>query len=250
MSVLLRSTTGRAEGALRHADWMRAAEEEYSRLLDLLRALEPGDWTRPTDCSEWDVRQLVAHLVGAAECMASVREAARQARLGKRLRPGADSIDGMTAVQVQERADATPAELLAALEDAAPRAIRARRRLPAAVRALRVPFGPPLGVRSVGYLMDRIYTRDAWMHRVDLARAAGRQPVLTADHDGRLVADVVAEWARAHGRPYDLRLTGPAGGSWSSGTGGEQLELDAVEFARILAGRGSGEGLLATTVPF
>jgi uncharacterized protein (TIGR03083 family) len=233
---------------MRHEDWMRAAEEEYRRLLRLLAGLAPEDWDRPTDCPEWDARQLVAHLVGAGEAMASVRETVRQQRLGKRLRPGAPDIDGMTAVQVQERAGATPGELLSALADVAPRAVRARRRLPAPVRAIRVPFGPPLGVRSVGYLMDRIYTRDAWMHRVDLARATGRELELTAGHDGRIVADVVDEWARAHGRPFELELTGPAGGRF--GTGGARVEADAVEFCRVLSGRGEGEGLLATQVPF
>jgi len=37
--------------------------------------------------------------------------------------------------------------------------------------------------------------------------------VLTPDHDARIVADVVAEWAGRHGRPFTLHLTGPAGGS-------------------------------------
>ena len=31
---------------------------------------------------------------------------------------------------------------------------------------------------------------------------------LTAGHDGRLVADVVTEWARRHGQPFTLTLTG------------------------------------------
>jgi hypothetical protein len=61
-----------------------------------------------------------------------------------------------------------------------------------------------------------IITRDPWMHRLDLARATGQDLVLTADHDGVMVADVVAE--RRHGQPYRLELTGPAGGSWRSGT--------------------------------
>jgi hypothetical protein len=73
---------------------------------------------------------------------------------------------------------------------------------------------------------------------------------LTPEHDGVLVADVVAEWAQRHGRPYRLRLTGPAGGEWSSGSGGEEIELDAVEFCRVLSGRGSGAGLLGQPVPF
>ena len=57
-----------------------------------------------------------------------------------------------------------------------------------------------------------ILTRDAWMHRLDLARATGQDPTLTADHDGVIVADVVAEWARRHGQPYRLELPArPAG---------------------------------------
>ena len=41
-------------------------------------------------------------------------------------------------------------------------------------------------------------------------RAAGVPPELTPEHDGRIVADVVAEWSRRHGQPYVLTLTGPA----------------------------------------
>jgi uncharacterized protein (TIGR03083 family) len=236
--------------ALGHGDWMAASEEEYRRTGELLATLGDDDWQRPTDCSEWTVRDLVAHLVGNAEQSASIREMRRQQKLGRRLRPGRPDIDGMTAVQVQERGGALPAQLVRDLADAAARGIRARRRIPAALRALRVPMGPPLGVRPVGYLMDRIYTRDVWMHRIDLARATGRPLELTPDHDGRIVEDVVAEWARDHGQPYRLTLTGPAGGTWSRGTDGEEITLDAIEFCRILSGRASGTGLLARVVPF
>jgi hypothetical protein len=98
--------------------------------------------------------------------------------------------------------------------------------------------------------MDVVLTRDTWMHRVDVTRAIGREPDLAADHDGVLIADVVAEWALRHGRPFDLHLTGPAGGRWSAGEDGPSLELDAVEFCRIVSGRGAGTGLLAEQVPF
>jgi uncharacterized protein (TIGR03083 family) len=233
-----------------HRDWMAAATEEYRRLLALLDELSDEEWRRPTDCSEWDVRELVAHLVGAAEAGASIRELVHQARLGRRARPGEPGVDGMNAVQVQDRADADPARLRDDLATAGAKGVRRRSGLPAALRALRVPFGPPLGTRPLGYLMDRIYTRDAWMHRVDLARATGRTPELTAEHDGRIVADVVAEWAGAHGQPYRLALTGPAGGTFTRGTDGEAITLDAVEFCRVVSGRGAGTGLLATQVPF
>ncbi len=116
--------------------------------------------------------------------------------------------------------------------------------------AVRLPLGPPLGVRPLGYLMGRIYTRDSWMHRIDIGRATGREPVLTPVHDGRLVDDVVREWAAAHGAPYSLELTGPAGGRWGTEGAGEQLVLDAVDFCRSVSGRLPASGLLAQPVPF
>jgi uncharacterized protein (TIGR03083 family) len=235
---------------MQHREWMAAAAEEYRRLSQLLADLSDEQWRRPTDCADWDVHDLVAHLVGAAESTASIRELRRQQKLGRRSRPGAPDVDGMNDVQVRERAEATPDDLRHALADAGARGVRARNRIPAPLRAIRIPFGPPLGTRPLGYLMDRIYTRDAWLHRVDLARATDRPLELTADHDGRIVADVVAEWAAVHGQPYRLTLTGPAGGTWSRGEDGEQLTLDAVEFARVLSGRAEGTGLLAHAVPF
>lgn len=62
----------------------------------------------------------------------------------------------MNAVQVQERADVPPAQLVRDLADAGARGLRARRRLPPPLRALPVPFGPTLGTRPLGYLTDRI----------------------------------------------------------------------------------------------
>src|SRR3954462_361129 len=227
-------TTSRRAAVPNHTEWMQFAADEYDRLVGLLRSLDDNDWGRPTDCTEWDVRQMVAHLVGAAESNARVPEFLRQAQLGRKVRNGRPLVDGINDVQVRERADHAPARLTDDLADAGRRGVRARRRLPAPLRALPLPFGPPLGTKPLGHLMDRIYTRDAWMHRVDLARATGRPLELTGDPDGRIVADVVAEWARGHGQPYRLTLTGPAGGSWSAGAGGEQLTLDAGEFWRIL----------------
>jgi hypothetical protein len=103
---------------------------------------------------------------------------------------------------------------------------------------------------KLGYLFDVILNRDTWMHRVDLSRATGRPLDLTAEHDGRIVADVVAEWAQRHGRPFTLVLDGPAGGIFAQGEGGDDLHVDAVEFCRILSERAPGEGLLAQVVPF
>jgi hypothetical protein len=112
------------------------------------------------------------------------------------------------------------------------------------------PDLPGEGDWTVGYLFDVIHTRDPWIHRIDISGAIGREVALSSDHDGRIVAGVVGDWAARHVQPFTLTLTGPAGGSFASGAGGAELELDAVEFCRILSGRAHGAGLLATRVTF
>ena len=140
-------------------------------------------------------------------------------------------------------------EALAEFQRSAPRFARRRLRFPVPLRSvLRVPVNE--GTITVGYLFDRILNRDLFMHRLDICDATGREFVVTADHDGRLVEDVVLEWSQLHGKPFDLTLTGPAGGHWAVGSGGERLELDALEFMRLASGRGSADGLLATPVLF
>lgn len=232
--------------------WMALARTEYDRLDDVLRALSPADWAAPTDCGRWTVHDVVAHLAGAAWSTARVRELLRQALAGRRAHPGLGALDALNEVQVDERRGAAPDDLVAELTRAAAAGLRRRSRLPAAARALRLPLGP-LGVRPLGYLMGRIYTRDAWMHRIDVTRATGRPLLLTGEHDGVLVADVVTEWLAVHGRPVELTLTGPAGGSWASGRAAdrEHLTCDAVTFCRGVSGRGTPDGgLLAVQVPF
>ena len=227
------------------------AASEYQRFLGQLRSLDPADWGRPTGCPDWDVHAMAAHVLGMAEMVASPRQFVAQNGAAARAGGG---IDALTALQVRRRAHLTPQEIVDRLAEVAPRAVRGRRRLAGLLGRLPMPERQVVGDRRewwrFGFLFDVILTRDTWMHRVDIARATGRELVLTPGHDGLLVADVVAEWARRHGRPYRLRLTGPAGSSWSAGDGGPQLELDAVEFCRVLSGRGTGSGLLAEQVPF
>ncbi len=231
------------------------AQRAYADLLDLLRNLDPDDWTCQTDCPDWDVREMAIHVLGACESCASKRELAHQFLAGKKWAKANDrpDIDGINAVQVADRQHLSPDEVLAALAEGMPKAVKARRKTPGFARRMDIGDGSG-GPMKLGWLMDVIYTRDTWMHRVDVARATGRmeQLTFTAEHDGRLVADVVAQWASEHGKPFDLVLDGLAGGHFrqGSGTSGEALHLDAVDFMRIVSGREQGEGLLAHTVLF
>lgn len=254
-STVARATEPRRP-ALDRAVAMRLAAVEYDRVVAQLSTLCPQDWAAPSGCPPWDVRQLAAHLLGMAEMAASLREQLHQTRAARKA--GGVFIDALTALQVAERDHLSPDEIVERFARVAPKAARARRRTPGVLRSRTMPDAQPVGGHpdsgteawTFGYLLDVILTRDPWMHRTDIAAATGRPLELTADHDGVIVADVVLDWAGRHGRPCRLTLSGPAGGSWTFGTGGESLELDAVQFCRTLAGRGRGEGLLATEVPF
>jgi uncharacterized protein (TIGR03083 family) len=237
---------------LRHGEAMGLAETELARMVAQLDSLSPEDWARPTVCELWDVRALASHVLGMAEAQASFRQFSHDYRAaGKRV--GGKMIDAMTATQVAERSSMTPAAIIERLAAVAPRAVKARRRSPAPMRwAVRMKQDPPFDAERwrFGYLVDTIFTRDTWLHRLDVSRATGRAMVMSADHDGRLIADVVAEWARRHGQPFTLILTGLAGGCWHAGAGGETLELDALDFCWTVGSRRQASGLLATMVPF
>jgi len=231
------------------------AVEEYRRCADAVAALDDASWARPTECTLWNVQEMVAHMIGMALMASSPLQIAKQQRAAKaRHEPGTPMIDALTAHQVDLFKDEPPHELVRLMAWVGPKAVKGRRRLARLVGGRNLPDKERVnGVDetwTIGFLAGTILTRDPWMHRIDLARATGRDLVLTDDHDGLIVADVVAEWAARHGRPYRLTLTGPAGGTWSFGTDGEEITMDAVEFCRMLSGRTPGAGLLATEVPF
>lgn len=246
------ATPVEAVRAIERDEAARISRVEYEHFADLLRSLGPEDWSRRTDCPAWDVRAMVAHVLGMMEGFSSKREFLHQMSGAKKAAGDGPFIDGLTAVQVRDRNELAPSILLDRIAELGPRASRARRNVPKPLRRMKMKQevgGVPEKWR-LDYLLDVILTRDCWMHRVDIARATGREFRATQEHDGRIVADVVAEWARRHGHPFTLRLGGPAGGVFIEGTGGEKIEIDAIEFCRTLSGRARGTGLLEQEVPF
>lgn len=233
---------------------MREAEEAYRRFAVATTRLTPDQWRLPTDCTGWDVRTMAGHVLGAMRSAASVRELVSQQREIKARvkREGGSETDAMTAVEVARTASLSTDELVAELQAMVGPATRGRRRTPGLLRR-RFTFPvevPGLTERwTLGYLNDVILTRDAWLHRIDLARAVGAEPELTADHDGWVVAGVAREWLERHGQPVDLVLEGPAGGRFGD-PDAQELRLDAVEFCRITSRRERRDGLLDVAVPF
>jgi uncharacterized protein (TIGR03083 family) len=228
------------------------ADTEYRRFAELVATLADADWGRPTDCTGWTVRDLCLHVLGSMQAQASPAELVHQFRRGLPLnkRIGAHHwVDGLNEIQLRDRRQLSRPDIVRSLRDSAAAAVRGRRRTPPPVRWIPIPFGPPVGWKPLSYLLRVGFTRDVWMHRMDLARALDAGPLLTAGHDGRIVADITAEWAGTHREPFDLMLTGAAGGGYRQGSGAAEYELDAIEFCRILSGRDTGTGVLAHPLP-
>lgn len=233
---------------IKHDEAMVITEVENARLGELLAHVEPEQWALPTDCTRWDVRAVVVHLIASAEAQASPAEMIRLARAGSKLMAeidGVHSVDGINEAAIRARTHLRPDELPARWDPVSAKALRARQRMPAVIRALPLLKLAPKVWKPVGYLYDMGFTRDVWMHRVDVSRAIDRPFLATSDHDGRIVADIIAEWATTHTDPFCLRLTGVAGGTYvRDADQADGIDIDAIDCCRVLSGRGEAGGVL------
>lgn len=253
MDVAEKATKSAAQGAkqrvseipkLTHAEAGRLAQTEYERVLALLEKLEGDDWGQPTYCTEWNVREMVAHLAGAVTGSTSFAEFRRQNMQNPYVREFEEPVDGTNKLQVEERAEKTTAELVEEFRRSGQIAVRKRQNLPWLLRKVRVPMGS-MGLTSFEYLMDTIYPRDQWMHRYDICAATGREMEVTAAHDGRIVALVLRDIADKlrkglAERSVALRLTGEAGGNYLFGRAADPdctIEMDVFTFCLRSSGR-------------
>jgi len=233
--------------ALAHDEAGIIAREELNRFLAVVESLSGDDWRQPTDCTDWTVRDILAHQAGSYAGSASWREFKRHMSI--KPKPDQMQVDAINACQLADRAGHSPADLISELRRVGPKAINVRQRLPWLLRKLPIPFGPPLGTAAVEYLTDLIFTRDTWMHRVDICRATGRPFTQTAEHDGRIVALVLRELVKKlqphlRGQSVIFDLTGPAGGRFRIGSLAEPsaiLKMDVLEFNRLASERISAE---------
>src|ERR1700722_5458665 len=103
------------------------AVEEFRRFADLVATLTPEEWATPTDCTGWDVRKMVLHVLGSGEGQASVREFLHQLRRGMPLNKEIDShhwVDGLNELQIRERNRLSNDELVLQVAAVGPRAVK------------------------------------------------------------------------------------------------------------------------------
>ncbi len=224
------------------AESQAMAEVSLNRFLDLVQSLSPDDWSKPTPCTAWSVRDMLAHQAGSYAAWASFAEF-RHIYLAPP-KPGQLAEDAANEIQLADRAGPSPAELMAELRLVGPRAIANRVHLPLPARLIALPH-PIAGWLRLTHLAEVILTRDTWMHRLDLCRATERDMLVTADHDGRVVALAMRDLAhqlsgKLNGRSVGFELTGIAGGLWRIGKSANPeatIHADALDFNIYASGR-------------
>ena len=219
----------------------RLLQTELARFLALVDELGPDDWEKPTACSEWNVRDILAHQAGGYASGTGYMELMRQS--SRRPEPGKLIEDAINKFQLQERAGKSPTELLAELRRAGPVAARKWAYHFRPLKLFSLPH-PVAGKLPLRHLMWVTHSRDTWMHRLDICRATGRKFEQSREHDGRIaelvmldVADVLA--MKSNGPALVFELTGIAGGTWKIGQGeaAATMRMDVLDFNIFASGR-------------
>lgn len=218
------------------------ATVEYAALVGMVDALSDADWARPTECTECRVREIVAHVAGAAEeaCRPWVMARHQVTALVGLRRGRGELVDLLCEAQIHDRVAMSDTALAADVRRWAAGAAEGRRRIPGPLRRTTLPAFA--GLRSgarLDYLLDVIYPRDVWLHRVDLHRATGvEMPATEAEPEvvAQVVRDLDLEWS---GPAFTLELTGRGGSRWVVGTGSPEAVVteEAVALMRLLSGR-------------
>lgn len=224
------------------------AREELNRFLALLEALSPDDWQKPTECTLWSVKDIVAHQGSHVYSLTRVGELLDQfnpLQALDYLKKGMSPLDAANQRQVDKRTNWTSAQLIAEIRDNSEKSLVERQRFPRLLRALATPPVPGTDKWiGIGYLLDNIYTRDMWMHRLDIAHATGREMLQNTGHDGRITALAMLDLAKTLApklkhRAIIYHLSGKAGGEWqiANAAAEARISLDTLVFHRIAACR-------------
>lgn len=224
------------------------AEEAYTLMraelelfLSLAESLAPDDWGKPTACAAWSVRDILAHQAGGYASGTGYRELVRQySAIPKK---GQLPEDAINELQLRERADRSPTELIAELRQVGPVATQKWAHQFRFVKPITVPH-PVGGLLSLRHLMWVIHSRDTWMHRLDICRATHRKFQQRREHDGRIVALVMRDLGillheKLEARAVVFDLSGVSGGVWKVGSSEATatIQMDALDFNIFASGR-------------
>ncbi|GEM_PF-638663 len=241
--------------ALKRAEAMQMSAEELRRFIAFIETLADDDWNQPTACTLWTVKDIVSHQAAHVVSLTGFTNFVSQQSpfaLRPYLKRGMSMLDAWNQSEVDKRRDHKPDDIITEIRSAAEKSLRGRNRIPAFLRAPNLPLPGLDQSRSLGYLFDVIYTRDMWMHRLDIHNAIGRVMPLDAGHDRRMVELIVRDLAYKavkglNGRAMELHLTSAAGGVFHIGANvapSATVELDVPAFASLTSGRENADNVV------
>ena len=185
-------------------DTLRLARDERAEFADFLATVTPEQWEGPTLCTQWRVRDVVAHVI-------SYEELSKAGLVGRFLRGGL-APDRVNAVGVRDYGDRSPDELVALL----------RNHL--TPRGLTAGFG------------GRIALTDGLIHHQDIRRSLDQPRTIPAERmTTALEFGRTAPTLHARSRTRGLRLVATDIG-WSAGDG-PAVEGPAEPLLMAVAGR-------------
>lgn len=194
---------------------------------DVCAGLADDDWSRPTGCPGWAVRDVLAHLAAIESELAGGETTTRgEARVVS---------DRHTQAGVDARRDAHPAQLIDELTRACATRTEQLQELPDDMTAM--PPHTPGGVAWDWQTLLRNRAIDLWVHEQDLRRAVGRPGGL--DEPGAQVA--MDTFVGALGYVLGKRVGPPAGTTVAWEVTG------AVPFTRVLTVGPDGRAEQVTT---
>jgi uncharacterized protein (TIGR03084 family) len=189
---------------------LAALAAEGEALDEVVAALAPDHWARPTPAEGWTIADQVSHLAWTDEvALLAATDPARFTDRAPELLAAVDAPDG---------AAADPAALLARWRASRERLAEA---LAAVPEGTKLPwFGPPMSASS----MATARLMETWAHGVDVGDALVRPPRASSrlDHVAHLGVRTRAFAFAAHGRPAPavpirVELTRPDGSVWTDG---------------------------------
>jgi uncharacterized protein (TIGR03083 family) len=178
--------------------YVRGWHEAALAILAMAAEFDDTDWARPTDCDEWTVKDVMAHLAHLeTELCNTVQNSRERANVTQ-------VISAYTEKGVEARRDRTPAELVAEFASAVE--LRASRLADLSDDPSTLAPVTPGGIPWSWDTLLRNRSIDVWVHEQDIRRATGRPGGL--DSTGAHVAVMTFSFAM----PYVLgkRVQPPA----------------------------------------
>lgn len=232
-----------------------ALATEWAAIDELLTALPPDDWARPTALPGWSVQDNVSHLIGTEAALSGQAPPPTDADV-RALSHVRNDIGAANELWVQGLRDESPARVLERFRDITATRHKALDTMTQA--DFDAPSWTPAGQDTYGRFM-RIRVFDCWMHEQDIREAAG----VPGHEDGPCAELALTEMAGAlgyiigkkagapEGAGVTVELTGPVPGTWHVAVAGRAtivdelpgpatttLRLSSTLFTRLAGGRG------------